>query len=93
MNNSNTKLLNLIADTVEFARMSIERDINHLLQMELTAHLGYTKNSPEAEYYSNSRNGGYNRVIKTVIGELNIFIPRDREGTFKQHTVPKYKWS
>ena len=93
MNNSNTKLLNLIADTVEFARMSIERDINHLLQMELTAHLGYTKNSPEAEYYSNSRNGGYNRVIKTVIGELNIFIPRDREGTFKQHTVPKYERS
>lgn len=93
MNNSSTKLLNLISDTVEFARMSVERDINHLLQMELTAHLGYSKNSPESEYYSNSRNGGYSRVIKTAIGELNIFIPRDREGTFEQHTVPKYERS
>ena len=61
--------------------------------MELTAHLGYGKNAPESEYYSNSRNGGYYRIVKTAIGELNIFIPRDREGTFKQHTVPKYERS
>lgn len=90
MDNSNTKLVNMITDTVEFARISLERDINRLLQVELTAHLGYSKNSPEAEYYSNNRNGGYTRTIQSFIGPLNIFIPRDRKGTFEQHTIPKY---
>ena len=90
MDNSSTKLLNMIADSTEFARMDIEGKINRLLQIELTAHLGYSKNSPEAENFSNNRNGGYFRTIQTFIGPLNIFIPRDREGTFEQHTVPKY---
>lgn len=93
MDNSTTKLTNMIADTLEFARMSIERDVNHLLQVELAMHLGYTKGSPEAALYSNNRNGGYTRTIQTFIGPLNIFIPRDREGTFEQHTIPKYNRS
>ena len=90
MNDSSTKLVNMITDTVEYARMSLERDINRILQIELTAHLGYSKNSPEAEYHDNNRNGGYTRTIQTFVGPLNIFIPRDRNGTFEQHTVPKY---
>ncbi|BDP73236.1 hypothetical protein EfmAA96_10210 [Enterococcus faecium] len=39
----------------------------------------------------NSRNGSYFRSIKTEYGELTLEIPRDRNGEFKQQTLPAYK--
>ncbi len=37
----------------------------------------------------NSRNGSYDRTVKTEYGELHLQIPRDRNGEFKQQTVPR----
>ncbi|ELA80933.1 transposase, partial [Enterococcus faecium EnGen0016] len=39
----------------------------------------------------NSRNGNYSRTFKTEYGELNLTIPRDRNGEFSQQTLPAYK--
>ncbi len=39
----------------------------------------------------NSRNGSYDRTVKTEYGELHPQIPRDRNGEFKQQTVPRYR--
>lgn len=93
MFNNNTNLLNIISGATEFARMDVEKKINHLLECEITGHLGYKKNEPTKAYSDNSRNGYYQRKVKTLIGELNLFIPRDRNGTFEQKTVPKYERS
>ena len=39
----------------------------------------------------NSRNGAYFRKVDTQFGEIEIQVPRDRNGLFHQHTLPDYK--
>src|SRR5699024_8029217 len=41
----------------------------------------------------NSRNGVYSRILHTEYGDLEIAIPRDRNGDFKQQIVAPYKRS
>ncbi len=39
----------------------------------------------------NSRNGSYAKTVTTEIGEVELRMPRDRDGTFEPVTVPKYQ--
>lgn len=39
----------------------------------------------------NSRNGSYPETVTTEIGEVDLRIPRDRNGTFEPVTVPKFE--
>ena len=38
----------------------------------------------------NNRNGSYERSFDTKYGQLNLTIPRDRNGIFENHTLPTY---
>ena len=38
-----------------------------------------------------ARNGAYDKTVTTEIGEVELRIPRDRQGTFEPVTVPKYQ--
>lgn len=60
-----------------------------MLQGELDAHLGYTKNSKSDS--SNSRNGTTTKNIKTEFGKSEIAVPRDRQGSFEPVVVPKHQ--
>ena len=71
----------------------LELAINTLLQAELTAFLDYEKYDRTGFNSGNSRNGNYSRSFKTEYGELNLAIPRDRNGEFSQQTLPAYKRS
>jgi len=61
------------------------------LQAELTAFLDYEKYDRAGFNSGNSRNGNYSRSFRTEYGELNLVIPRDRNGKFSQQTLPAYK--
>ncbi len=66
-----------------------KRGVEQLLEGELDAHLGYEKHSiSDAE---NARNGHTKKKIKTSIGESEISVPRDREGSYNPLIVPKRK--
>ena len=54
---------------------------------ELTSHLGYEKHQ-ESEN-TNYRNGHNKKSLKTKYGQIDVAIPRDREGTFEPKLVPK----
>ena len=54
---------------------------------ELTSHLGYEKHQ-ESEN-TNYRNGHSKKSLKTKYGQVDLAIPRDREGTFEPKLVPK----
>jgi len=56
---------------------------------ELNHHLGYEKHDKAGNNSGNSRNGTYPRKIKTESGELEIKMPRDRNGTFSSTIIPK----
>lgn len=59
------------------------------LQAELTSHLGYEKGAPEASLVSNSRNGATPKTVGTQAGDVDLNVPRDREGSFVPQLVPK----
>ncbi|WP_411843717.1 transposase [Salinicoccus sp. HZC-1] len=80
-------------DVTEIFRSHLERAVNTLLKTERTAFLDYEKYDRVGFNSGNSRNGAYSRTLHTEYGDLQIDIPRDRNGNFKQQTVAPYKWS
>lgn len=67
-----------------------KRGIESLLNAEMTAQLGYQKHEKAEERRSNSRNGTTSKTVKTSDGELQIDVPRDRNGEFEPVTIPKH---
>lgn len=59
------------------------------LDTELTEHIGYDRGDSEAFLYPNSRNGTSAKTVATQIGDVELSIPRDRNGTFTPMLVPK----
>lgn len=78
-------------DLDELFRCHLELAVNSLLQAELTAFLDYEKYDRAGFNSGNSRNGNYSRSFRTEYGELNLVIPRDRNGKFSQQTLSAYK--
>jgi hypothetical protein len=63
------------------------------LEVETPDHLGYDKDNLVSRNGQNSRNGSTPKVVRTEIGEVNLQIPRRREGTFELAIAPKYRVS
>jgi transposase-like protein len=59
------------------------------LEVEMTGHLGYEPHAVEGRNSGNSRNGSYPKTVTTEIGQVELAVPRDRNGTFEPVTVPK----
>jgi putative transposase len=66
-------------------KASLERG----LEAELTDHVGYDRGDPDASEFANSRNGKYTKNVASEIGDIELAIPRDRNGTFTPMLVPK----
>lgn len=63
------------------------RFLQAMLEGELTDHLGY---GPfERSESENARNGYSIKTVKTGQGEINLPIPRDRQGLFEPQIIPK----
>ncbi len=59
------------------------------LETELTEHVGYERGAPDASAFPNSRNGASSKTVATEIGDIELAVPRDRNGTFTPMLVPK----
>ncbi len=67
-----------------------KQGIQHFLQAELDEHLGYQKHKVEGYNSGNSRNGSFNKTIKSeTFGDIVLSIPRDRNGKFEPQIIPK----
>lgn len=60
------------------------------LEVELSEHLGYEPHE-RGRSAGNARNGFYDKTVTTEIGEVDLRVPRDRQGTFEPVVVPKYQ--
>jgi len=67
----------------------IKAGLERGLQAELSDHLGYERGDPEASLVPNSRNGSYPKTVASQVGDVDLAIPRDRDGTFSPALVPK----
>lgn len=63
--------------------------LERAIQAEITDHLGYPRNAPAGKNSGNSRNGSYKKKLKGDFGEIDVAVPRDRNGSFEPIIVPK----
>ncbi|HSG03602.1 MAG TPA: transposase, partial [Marinobacterium sp.] len=59
------------------------------LDVEMNEHLGYAKNDPSGKNTANSRNGKGRKSVRSIHGEMELEVPRDRNGTFEPKLVRK----
>lgn len=60
-----------------------------MLQGEMNHHLGYDSNDKGPKIDDNRRNGYGKKTLKTSQGDIEIDVPRDRNGSFEPQVVPK----
>src|SRR5258708_20963826 len=65
--------------------------VERAMHAELTHHLGYEKHDPGGNGSGNSRNGTSAKTLKGDFGEVEIEVPRDREGSFEPNIVPRHQ--
>jgi len=71
---------NLFAETLE-----------QMLEAELSEELGYEKYEAQGRNSGNNRNGSYKKKVRSsAAGDIEVRVPRDRNGEFEPKIVPKY---
>jgi len=76
-------------DLNDFSRQLKKMTVEAALGAEIEEHLGYAKHSPEGHHTGNSRNGYSGKTLKGNHGEVDIEVPRDRNGSFEPQLVRK----
>jgi putative transposase len=66
-------------------------DPEGMLDAELTTHLGFEPYESTGRNQGNSRNGKTRKRLKNYQGEIELSVPRDRNGPFDPIVVKKYE--
>lgn len=64
--------------------------MGQMLEAELSDHLGYERYEAKGRNSGNSRNGHYGKKVRSSSGDVEVRVPRDRNGSFEPKIVPKY---
>ncbi len=65
--------------------------LQEMLEAELDTELGYKKNGLVPDGSGNRRNGHTKKEVRTQYGEIELSVPRDREGDFEPTVVKKHQ--
>ena len=57
--------------------------LQEMLEAELDNSLGYEKNDTKNKETTNRRNGHSKKQVRSEYGQLDLAVPRDREGDFE----------
>jgi putative transposase len=76
----------------DFLRGLVERVVQQVLEAEMTSFLGADnyERGPERRGW---RNGYKPRMLKTRVGELELMVPKDRDGEFQTEMFERYQRS
>ena len=83
------------ADIMNAMKEMFKDALQQVMNSELDEKLGYEKSeratkNDEASMSKNYRNGYSPKTVKTQIGEVEINVPRDRNGEFEPQIISKY---
>ncbi len=78
-------------DLHNFVKMLTAETIQTALDAELENKLGYSKYDYKNKNTNNSRNGYSSKTVHKSMGEVNISVPRDRNGEFEPQPVKKHQ--
>ena len=78
------------ADDAQKALKDLFKDtIQEMLEAELETDLGYPKHEKAGKSADNRRNGHLTKKVRSELGEFDLTVPRDRNGTFEPAVVKK----
>lgn len=83
--------INSVADVYSLLKDSFKDILQELMEAELNALLGYSKNQKENLDTDNKRNGHAVKTLKGQYGEIQVEVPQDRKGEFEPKLIPKYQ--
>lgn len=83
--------INSVEDVYTLFKNSFKDMMQELLEAEMDASIGYTKNNKSDVTSENKRNGYSPKTVKSQYGEFQVDIPRDRAGEFEPKIIPKYQ--
>jgi len=78
-----------VSELYETLRDMFAGTMEDLLKAELDGHLGYEKHDQQPKETSNRRNGTRPKTVRSREGEMELNIPRDREGSFEPKLIKK----
>ena len=64
--------------------------LEQMMEEELTDHLGYEPYEVKGRNSGNSRNGYYSKKVRTSEGDMEVRVPRDRQGDYDPKILRKY---
>lgn len=65
--------------------------LQEMLEAELDDDLGYTKHDDAGKQTENRRNGHSPKTVRSEYGDMELAVPRDRDGEFEPAVVRKYQ--
>jgi len=65
--------------------------VNRAMEAELDHHLGYQSGQTPPDGQGNRRNGKSSKRVRTDQGEVEVTVPRDRDGSFEPQLIPKHQ--
>lgn len=83
--------LRTVADAQNLLKEIFGPMMQSMLEGELDDKLGYDKYERTEEVKPNSRNGHSQKTVTTSYGDVEIEVPRDRNGEFEPQVVKKYQ--
>ena len=78
-----------VQDVQDMLKDLFAETLQEMLEAELDDSLGYAKHDVQNKRTTNSRNGKTRKRVTSEFGELEIAVPRDRDGDFEPHVVKK----
>ena len=82
--------LKTVNDLHTYLKEMFKDALQEMLEAELEVELGYVKGDKKNKNTDNRRNGTTKKTVSTRFGEIELDIPRDRNGEFEPVVVPKH---
>ena len=82
--------LKTVNDLHTYLKEMFKDALQEMLEAELEVELGYVKGDRKNKNTDNRRNGTTKKTVSTRFGEIELDIPRDRNGKFEPVVVPKH---
>ena len=65
--------------------------IQEIMDAELEDDLGYSKYDYKNKWTENARNGYYKKTVASSQGDVDLAVPRDRNGEYEPNVVKKHQ--
>ena len=83
--------LKTATDVQNMLKNMFGKTLQEMLEAELENELGYSKYNQKARQTDNKRNGYSPKTVRSDFGEIELNIPRDRNGEFEPIAVKKHQ--